>query len=128
MDLLVVLELKFIETSNKKNDLKEFSYIGKKFDILERIGKLICRAVIRKERENIKQYIQENYSTELSKIDLSRNCFRSIFVVNDDYDWVVYDGIELTEHLLHLCDILPHFNQECEKVFKDIESHSLKLF
>ena len=128
MDLLGVLELKLIEISNKKNNLNEFRYIGQKYDILDRIGKLICRAVIRKEKENIKRYIQSNYSIELSIDDLLQYCFESVFTINNDYEWIVYNGVELCEHNLFFTDVLPYFNQECKRVIDDIEKNTLNLF
>ena len=127
MNILEFLENKMVEVSNKRHNLNNFSYIGEKHDILNRIGELVIKAIIRNERGNIKQYIQENYSTSLNKLSLVRNCLHSIFNVGDD-DFIVYNAVELVEHTVYLPDFLNEFNKECEKVFKDIESHTLKLF
>jgi hypothetical protein len=126
MDMLATLENKLTSTWAKRNDLKNFSYIGQKYDIVERIGKLITKSIIRKERSNIKQYIQNNYGEDITKDELVLNTLNRFFNVQNEF--VICEGIKMVEHSIHSSDFLKELRTECELVFKEIENNTLKLF
>jgi hypothetical protein len=126
MDMLATLENKLTSTWVKRNDLKNFSYIGQKYDIVERIEKLITKSIIRKERSNIKQYIQNNYGEDITKDELVFNTLNRFFNLQNEF--VICEGIKMVEHSIHLSDFLKELRTECELVFKEIENNTLKLF
>lgn len=126
MSMLVALEKKLKSTWAKRNDLKNFSYIGQKYDIVERIEVLMVKSIIRRERSDIKQYIQNNYCEDITKDQLVLNTMNRFFNVQDEF--VICEGATMVEHSIYLPDFLKELTAQCELVFKEIENNTLKLF
>jgi hypothetical protein len=125
MELLEKLELKLTDIYNKRDRTPDFSYVGQKYHILERVGVLIIATVVRRERDKIQRYIQDNYTKELDIDKLTEDCMHNIFNVKDEF--VVYEGIEYVEHEFYLPDFERKFKEQVDLVFKNINNKTLKL-